>query len=639
MEPLLLLEGVSHRYRATDRQALTDINLRVDAGEFVAITGPSGSGKSTLLNILGLLERGSGTYRIAGADVAEMRESDRDRLRSRMFGFVFQSANVIGDDSVRGNVELGLSIQGIPVGERGGPVDDALAAVGLTAIATQRARLLSGGERQRLAVARALVTEPAVVFADEPTGSLDTENGARVMELLEELHRRGHAVVLVTHDEALAARAERRISMLDGRIVADSGTADKSTTMSLPSGDATGMSPIDVLHGAIGALTGSPQRAIILLLALLIGIAGLVTARGVADSAASQVSTRLTAAARDSVSISVPSTARLWTPDGSELGRMQEAVARLDHIEEVAWSGLVAPSEVTITRFRATDPEPYQALSLTAASPELFAFLEADASSVRMAELLTDPAVGEVAVLTPMSAEALGVHRGTDYTGITIFVEGRQTPVVGVIEMGNPELASTFANTVFVSRPAMARLSPSSIDVRYYARTEPGYPSTVAPAVPLAIAPQDPGTVRVQTVADMLGLRVGVAEDLSIFMLALASVVLVLAIVGGGVGTYVSVMARTSEIALMRSLGASRAAVFWLFLVQSLIIGMLGGAAGAVVGQGATLALTRYLGWQPVLSSWAGPAGVLIGTLCGLVAGVVPAVIASRRSPAQAIRE
>ena len=149
MEPLLLLEGVSHRYRATDRQALTDINLRVDAGEFVAITGPSGSGKSTLLNILGLLERGSGTYRIAGADVAEMRESDRDRLRSRMFGFVFQSANVIGDDSVRGNVELGLSIQGIPVEERGGPVDDALAAVGLTAIATQRARLLSGGERQR----------------------------------------------------------------------------------------------------------------------------------------------------------------------------------------------------------------------------------------------------------------------------------------------------------------------------------------------------------------------------------------------------------------------------------------------------------------------------------------------------------
>jgi ABC-type lipoprotein export system ATPase subunit len=191
----------------------------MSAGEYCAITGPSGSGKSTLLNLLGLLDRPTdGSYEVSGQDVTSLRAGDVDRLRARVFGFVFQSAHMINRWSVAANVSLGLRAQHFPRRQRPAAVQEALELVGLTHRAQARAVDLSGGERQRAAIARAVCTRPAVLLADEPTGNLDSRNAEGVLDLFDRIHSEGVTVIVITHDESVAARAGRRITVHDGEV-------------------------------------------------------------------------------------------------------------------------------------------------------------------------------------------------------------------------------------------------------------------------------------------------------------------------------------------------------------------------------------------------------------------------------------
>ena len=205
--------------------ALDGVSLRIDHGEFVAITGTSGSGKSTLMHLVGCLDTPtSGRVSVAGEDISTAGSDRLARLRNRSIGFVFQAFNLLPRLDVQGNIELPLVYAGIPRRERRQRALDAAAKVNLTDRLTHRPSQLSGGQCQRVAVARALVNDPALILADEPTGNLDTTNGADVLRLLAELHRSGRTIVLVTHDPAVAARAARVEEMRDGRIVKDTAT-------------------------------------------------------------------------------------------------------------------------------------------------------------------------------------------------------------------------------------------------------------------------------------------------------------------------------------------------------------------------------------------------------------------------------
>jgi len=227
MTPLVIETRALTREYAMGRavvRALDGVNLNVRRGEFVALVGTSGSGKTTLLSLLGCLDHPtSGTYALDGVEVSGMRADALASVRNRRIGFVFQSFNLLDGLRADENVALPLRYDGVQRAERLTRARAMLERVGLGERAHHRPEELSGGQRQRVAVARALVADPALILADEPTGNLDRASGASILELFRGLHREGRTVVLVTHDEGVAAAADRRVRLEDGRIVSDDG--------------------------------------------------------------------------------------------------------------------------------------------------------------------------------------------------------------------------------------------------------------------------------------------------------------------------------------------------------------------------------------------------------------------------------
>src|SRR5438270_723224 len=210
-----------------ETHALSGIHLDIRKGEYVSIAGPSGCGKSTLLSILGLLDSPTeGNYSLNGQPVANLTISERTRIRNREIGFIFQAFNLIGDLTVYENVELPLTYRGTSASERKQKVQNALERVGMAHRLRHYPSQLSGGQQQRVAVARALVGDPLILMADEPTGNLDSKNGEAVMELLRDLHRNGATICMVTHDQRYANFAERTIHLFDGRIVEETREAE-----------------------------------------------------------------------------------------------------------------------------------------------------------------------------------------------------------------------------------------------------------------------------------------------------------------------------------------------------------------------------------------------------------------------------
>lgn len=224
MEKMIKTENIRKVFRTEDVEtwALNGVDIEVAKGEFVAIMGPSGCGKSTLMNILGLLDSPTeGSYCLNGTDVALLGEDERTALRKGVIGFVFQSFNLIDDLNVYENIELPLLYMGVPKKERKKRVEEAMERMDIAHRAGHFPQQLSGGQQQRVAIARAVVTNPKIIFADEPTGNLDSRNGIEVMELLKQLNGEGTTVVMVTHSLRDASYAGRVINMFDGQVATE----------------------------------------------------------------------------------------------------------------------------------------------------------------------------------------------------------------------------------------------------------------------------------------------------------------------------------------------------------------------------------------------------------------------------------
>ena len=218
---IVAIENLSKVYHigSLDVLALRDVDLNIEEGQYVAVMGPSGSGKSTLLNLLGCLDTpSSGTYHLAGHDISRLDDDALSAIRGSRIGFIFQSYNLIAQLNVIENIEVPMYYQGLTEHESAARAKELAEIVGLGDRIKHRPSELSGGQQQRVAIARSLANDPVIILADEPTGNLDSQSGAEILSILDDLHLRGKTLIIVTHDENIAARAEKKIYLLDGRV-------------------------------------------------------------------------------------------------------------------------------------------------------------------------------------------------------------------------------------------------------------------------------------------------------------------------------------------------------------------------------------------------------------------------------------
>jgi macrolide transport system ATP-binding/permease protein len=682
--PVLELSGVGRTFGsgASETAALRSVHLTVKAGEFVAIVGPSGAGKSTLLNILGLLDVAtSGTHRLNGVDVRTLRDKDRNFLRSEEIGFVFQDSHVLLDDTAASNAALGLKIQGAPMRTRRQRVGAVLADVGLSQKARERAINLSGGERQRVAIARAMATKPALLLADEPTGSLDSVNSQRIIDHLRHLNSAGVTVVVITHDQSVADAAGRSLRLVDG--VLDDGTsaareaeqvsrAIERTTASEPtSGDAPESSGVEaqrspafrnegrpasqkgeppVRYGgtgrarrlldevldAVSSHSARPGRTLLLLAAFLLGTGGLVCSLGISQSAANQVADRLTAASLDEVVVRTTDTNRSDAGfyDRSSTASPITALEELRGVEVVGSTATVTSGDARITLLP-TDRVPAQPIfdgTIRVTDAEYLEAQNARTSPENSGELLNNNWGGRVALLGTAAAESLGI--ASPGPGASIWIRGASIDVVGIIsDTGRDPLLD---NTIILSRAAADSLKLE--DPSLLIRTEDGYPAPLSRAIPLAVDPAQPATVRVETVADLRSLQTGVATDLGTLIAVISWVLLALASLSAASAMYLSVLTRSSEIALRRAIGASKFSIWRIFTLEGLIIGAAGGVGGGAVGLFGVVIVCALQQWTPTLDLKVVGVGFVAGCVTGVLSAAYPALVAARANPATAIR-
>ena len=702
--PAIEMHGITRVFEGSERAVLDHLDLVVERGEFLAIIGPSGSGKSTLLNAIGLLDTPtSGTYSLFGKNTEGLSDRERDEMRRDHLGFIFQSSNMLLDETSTTNASMGLRVQGVPYGERLQRTEETLEFLGLSDRASIRTRYLSGGEKQRCAIARALATRPPLILADEPTGNLDSHNSAKVIEILQRINATGCTVLVITHDPEVAAAARRVIRIEDGRLHeqsrADSAAvpvvtdapaeATVDAPANAPANLAPGEKPASHRRGsfltddsieAISALTSRPLRTLLLGLSFALGVGGLISASGMSESASYQVNQRLLGSEQSTLYISdrdndenVLGTYR----QGESAQNVADRISALDYVKNTGFVSSVAPADVRITRFSPYEDEPKTAIGLSSASktrleqigarmnPETLRALEQMNSTLTQQNVADRERTEQLsgAIVSVSAARALGIipeDKAADNAtteprpgempvvdygiklgglpqvapGVSIWVDGQLMPVIGLFDPGNS--GYEFRNTVIVSPGTLQHTGRGQ--VTYIAETERGYGKAVAKAIPLTLKPAEPSQINVETPSDLQSLRASIASDLGLYVGVLSGILLVLASLSAATAMYLSVQSRTAEIALRRAIGSSKWLIARIFLMEGVMLGVLGGSIGACSGMIATIILSLVQGWQAVLSPGFVVLGVGVGALTGLVSSAYPAWVASRKSPADAMR-
>lgn len=708
--PAIEMHGITRVFEGSERAVLDHLDLVVERGEFLAIIGPSGSGKSTLLNAIGLLDTPtSGTYSLFGKNTEGLSDRERDEMRRDHLGFIFQSSNMLLDETSTTNASMGLRVQGVPYGERLQRTEETLEFLGLSDRASIRTRYLSGGEKQRCAIARALATRPPLILADEPTGNLDSHNSAKVIEILQRINATGCTVLVITHDPEVAAAARRVIRIEDGRLHeqsrADSATAPVAEAVPVatdtpaeatvgapvdaPASLAPGEKPATHRRGsfltddsieAISALTSRPLRTLLLGLSFALGVGGLISASGMSESASYQVNQRLLGSEQSTLYISDRDNDQnmLGTyRQGESAQNVADRISALDYVKNTGFVSSVAPADVRITRFSPYEDEPKTAIGLSSTSktrleqigarmnPETLRALEqmnstltqqnvadreraeqlsgaiVSVSAARALGIIPEDKAADNATTEPRPGELPAVEYGIKLgglpqvaPGVSIWVDGQLMPVVGLFDPGNS--GYEFRNTVIVSPGTLQRTGRGQ--VTYIAETERGYGKAVAKAIPLTLKPAEPSQINVETPSDLQSLRASIASDLGLYVGVLSGILLVLASLSAATAMYLSVQSRTAEIALRRAIGSSKWLIARIFLMEGVMLGVLGGSIGACSGMIATIILSLVQGWQAVLSPGFVVLGVGVGALTGLVSSAYPAWVASRKSPADAMR-
>jgi len=642
--PLIELRNVGKSYRTgeVETPVLHDISLRIFPGEFVAILGASGSGKSTLMNILGCLDRPSGgTYLLDGVEVGGL---DRDRLavlRRDVFGFVFQQYNLLPNATAAENVEMPAIYAGSPRRERAGRARRLLDRLGLSDRTGHRPGQLSGGQQQRVSIARALMNGGRVILADEPTGALDSRSGREVMDLLRELNAQGHTVILITHDGGVAAQANRRIQLADGRIVSDDGAG-------MDRAGHEGPAPAPVTHGrgpaprvtdlgetvrmAFRSMRANLFRTVLTLLGIVIGVGSVIAMLSIGDGAKRAVVSRIEAMGTDLL---------LVRPGGPNMrGRGDIATLVPDDAWEIARlpgvrSAVPEAGGSATLRFGGNDHQ----TGVTATSE---AFAAAKNWSVERGVFIQAEDVRDyapVVVLGRTVAKDL-FDDGTDPVGRYVLIKNVPFQVVGIMSAkGATPWGSDQDDVAFVplttgSLRLFGQRHLRSVTVQV---ADVGAINAVQREVEeLLRARHGAEDFRVRNMASVLETATATQNAFTLLLGSIAAISLLV----GGIGVMnimlVSVTERTREIGIRMATGARSGNIQLQFLTEALVVCSAGGLLGVGVGLAAAWIIGQFgtptiVSLPPVLLAF----GCAAGT--GLLFGYLPARKASRLDPVVAL--
>jgi macrolide transport system ATP-binding/permease protein len=640
-DPLLHLQDITRVYGKGDAEvrALDGVDLTIREGEFVAIVGQSGSGKSTLMNLLGCLDRPtSGTYRIHGQDVSDMDADALAALRRRTFGFVFQRYNLLANVSASENVEIPAIYAGIRQAERKSRARELLGRLGLGGREKSRPGQLSGGQQQRVAVARALMNDAEVILADEPTGALDTGTSEELLVLLEELHRSGRTVILITHDQGVARRADRTIEIRDGKIISDSGFSERAMDAfehrPVQSSPSFFLQLTESIKTAFRSLHANLFRTALTLLGVVIGVAAVVAMLAVGQGSQRDVMARFEDMGANLLFVS---------PGGDRGARMRgDAIATLT-LEDAEMLGELdnvlasVPSRSGSATLRRGNND--HRGSVEGVSED---WLLANTRNLQYGSFFTaedvDRRVGVVVLGTTTAGELF--DNVSEAVGEYVFLAGAPFEVAGILE---EEGASSFGRdqddiALIPITTGMMRVFGSSYlsSVTIAVEDTDIISDTENQANNLLLQRHGTQDFRIRNTASLLESVQETQNSFSMLLGAVASISLLV----GGIGVMnimlVSVSERTREIGVRMATGARRSDILVQFIVEAVVVCALGGVIGILTGF-AICGILANLGTSIAITPMPAILAFSTAFLTGFVFGFLPARNASRLDPVRAL--
>ena len=644
MQPLIKLKNINRYYGSGDVivKALDGVNLEIYPGEFVAIMGQSGSGKSTLMNIMGMLDRASGgSYLVSGKDVSALNADELALLRRDTFGFIFQRYNLLATADASENVQVPALYAGMGSAERRDRAQKLLTDLGIGDRSDHRPNQLSGGQQQRVAVARALMNDPPVILADEPTGALDSKSSAEVMALLQELNDKGRTVIVITHEEEVAHYAQRQIRIEDGHIISDSGVdKDKRTASAQANANndhndssSLAMEAIESAKMALKALRVNIFRTALTLLGIIIGVAAVITMLAIGEGSKQNVLNQISAMGTNLLNI------RPGAPGMRPSGDMatlvpSDATAILDQVNNVAYVVPQRSGSKTLRLGNIDDSVTVEGVGVN--------FPQARDWAINQGVFFSEDdlkSYASVVVIGATVAENFFPYEDNP-VGSFILIGNIPFEIIGVMEAkGAAPWGSDQDDTVWVPyTTSLVRLFGSNYlsgitvkveDVELVEQTE-------SDITDLLKARHQVEDFSVRNTASFLEMATETQNTLTILLGAVAAISLLV----GGIGVMnimlVSVVERTREIGIRMATGARRRDIMLQFNTEAAVVCTIGGLIGVILGFSAGFGLSLF---GVNIAFTAGPAilafSCAVGT--GLLFGYLPARKAAHLDPVVAL--